>query len=275
MKKLIAIGDLFQDTLTCQEVKSAIEGFLKNPSCVNISFVSSTPSTIHTGFLINQIVQTEEYLGRPQETVIFSNTDPRIHTKNSTKKAEGAIPLIIKLKSGIYLTGPNAGYSFSFIKNKIEVVFEYKGLNVHGQFHSRDLYSRISAHLMDYLEDEMELEEVGKDVIPNLQGYFIAHIDNFGNIKTTIYHSDFKGKYEYGDKVKIKINKVIKEAKYVTNLFGGVPGELVIYPGSSGEKDNRFLEISVWRHFTEEKATTGLHEFNFPKEGSEIEILSK
>jgi len=274
MKKLIAIGDLFGDSLTCQEIKSAVQGFLKNPDKTDISFVISTPSTIHTSFLINQIVQTEEYLGRPSETVIFHNTDPRIHTKISTVKAEGALPLIVKLKSGIYLTGPNAGYSYSMIKDKVEVVFEYKGLNVHGQFHSRDLYSRIAAHLMDYLEDEMELEEVNMDTIPDFKGNFIGHIDNFGNIKTTIMHSQFKGKYEYGEKIKIKINKIIKEAKYVSNLFGGVPGELVIYPGSSGKQDDRYLEITVWRHFTEEKPTTGVDEFNLPKVGSVIEILS-
>jgi len=274
MKKLIAIGDLFEDSLTCQEIKSAVEGFLKNPNDINISFVTSKPSTIHTAFLISQIVQTEEYLGRPIETVIFHNTDPRIHTKDSTIKAEGALPLIVKLKSGIYLTGPNAGFSYSMIKDKIDVVFEYKGLNVHGQFHSRDLYSKISAYLMDYLEDEMELEEIGVDNIPDFKGYYIGHIDNFGNIKTTITHDEFKGKYEYGEKMKIKINGVTKQAKYVSNLFGGVPGELVIYPGSSGKNDNRYLEISIWRHFTEEKPTTGTDEFNFPKVGSLIEILS-
>lgn len=274
MKKLIAIGDLFEDSLTCQEIKSAVEGFLKNPQNINISFVTSTPSTIHTSFLINQIVQTEEYLGRPIETVIFHNTDPRVHTKESTVKAEGALPLIVKLKSGIYLTGPNAGFSYSMIKDRIEVVFEYKGLNVHGQFHSRDLYSRISAHLMDYLEDEMELEERGLDIIPDFKGYFIGHIDNFGNIKTTITHSQLKGKYEYGEMVKLKINGITKQAKYVSNLFGGKPGELVIYPGSSGSKEDRYLEITIWRHFTEDNPTTGIHEFNLPKVGSEIEILS-
>lgn len=274
MKKLIVIGDLFEDSLTCQEIKSATEGFLKSPHDIDISFVTSTPSTIHTSFLINQIVQTEEYLGRPIETVIFHNTDPRVHTKNSTIKAEGALPLIVKLKSGIYLTGPNSGYSYSMIKDKTDIVFEYKGLNVHGQFHSRDLYSRIAAHLMDYLEDEMELEETGMDTIPDLKGYYIGHIDNFGNIKTTITHSELKGKYEYGEIIRVKINGITKQVKYVTNLFGGTPGELVIYPGSSGKQDDRYLEITIWRHFTEEKPTTGAFEFNLPKVGSLIEILS-
>ena len=82
-----------------------------------------------------------------------------------------------------------------------------------------------------------------------------------------------KGKYEFGDMVGLKVNDVTKKAKFVTNLFGGVPGELVIYPGSSGYPDNRFLEITIWRHFTEVSPTTGREEFGNPKVGSIIELL--
>ncbi len=274
MKKLIVVADLANDSLSCAEIKIATEGFLKGSYNSNISFVSSAPSTIHTAFLIKQLIEDIEMYGSPLETVIFQNTDPRLHSKESIGKAAGAKPLIIRLKSGIYLLGPNSGYDFSMVKNKIDELFIYKGLNEKGQFHSRDLFSRLSAHLMDYLEDELELEEIGIDEIPDLTGYHIGHIDNFGNLKTTITHEDFKGKYEYGNFIKIKINGIIKKAKYVPNLFGGIPGELVIYPGSSGKKDNRYLEITIWRHFTEEKPTTGAFEFNFPKIGSEIELLS-
>ncbi len=274
MKKLYVIADWADDNFTCAEVKIAIDGYLKNQNGGNITFVSSTPSTIHTSFLINQLVIDIERYGQPLETVIFQNTDPRLHTSKSTKKAEGAKPVIIKLNSGIYLTGPNCGYDFSLIKNKIEKIYQYVGFNEEGQFHSRDLYSRITAHLMDYMEDELELDEINIDEIPSLKGFFIGHIDNYGNIKTTIKHSDFKGKFEYGDLVKIKINGIKKIAKYVSNLFGGVPGELVIYPGSSGNFDDRFLEISIWRHFTEKNPTTGFHEFNYPKPGMKIEILN-
>lgn len=275
MKKLLVIADWAYDTLTNAEVKIAINGYLKNSNTSNITFIASTPSTIHTSFLINQIVEDVEGCGQPRETVIFQNTDPRLDKNTKTEKAEGAIPLIIRLQSGIYLVGPNSGYDFSMIKDRIEEVFEYVGVNEHGQFHSRDLYSRICAHLMDYMEDELDLEERLIDIIPSLKGYYIGHIDNYGNIKTTITHEEFKGRFEFGDEVEIKINNIVKKAKYVTNLFGGIPGELVIYPGSSGKKDNPFLEITIWRHFTEEKPTTGRDEFNNARVGSEIEILNK
>jgi S-adenosylmethionine hydrolase len=273
MKKLIVVADLAFDALSRAEIKIAVEGFLKDSKVSDIDFVGSTPSTIHTGFLVNQLVEDVERYGRPLETVIFQNTDPRLHSTQSIEKAEGAKPVIIRLKSGIYLLGPNSGYDFSMIKNRIDELFIYKGLNEKGQFHSRDLFSRLSAHLMDYMEDELELEEINTNIIPELDQFYIGHMDNFGNIKTTMVEEDFKGKYEYGEIVTIKINQIVKKAKYVSNLFGDVPGELVIYPGSSGKKDNRFLEISIWRHFTEDKPTTGINEFNFPKIGSLIELI--
>ena len=273
MKKLIVVADLAFDALSRAEIKIAVEGFLKDSNASNISFVGSTPSTIHTGFLVNQLIEDVERYGRPMETVIFQNTDPRLHSTQSIEKASGAKPVIIKLKSGIYLLGPNSGYDFSMIKSRIEELYIYKGLNEKGQFHSRDLFSRISAHLMDYLEDELELEEISTNIIPELDEFYIGHIDNFGNIKTTIVEEDFKGKYEYGEIVGLKINQIVKKAKYVPNLFGGIPGELVVYPGSSGKKDNRFLEISIWRHFTESKPTTGVDEFSSPKIGSVVELI--
>ena len=272
MKKLIIVADVAVDTLSCQEIRSAVEGYLKDHNGGIITFIHSTPSTIHTAFLVSQVVEVEERYGKPLETVIFQNTDPRLHATHALKNSEGAKPLIIRLKSGIYLTGPDAGYNFSLIKDRVEEIYEYRGLNIEGQFHSRDLYARIAAHLMDEMEDEMEIEEITSVVIPPLVGHYIAHIDNFGNIKTLTPHSYLKGKFEYGDLVSIAINGVTRKAKYVTNLFGGEPGELVIYPGSSGKISDRFLEISIWRHFTEKNPTTGLHAFKHPTPGMLVEI---
>jgi len=272
MKKLVVVADWARDSLTCAEVELAVRGFLKSGEKPDFCFITSTPSTIHTGFLVNQVIMTEERYGNPLETVIFQNTDPRLFSKEKLEKAKGADPLILKLKSGIYLTGPNAGYDFSFIKNKIDEVFIYRDANEEGQFHSRDLYSRISAHLMEGLEDEMEMEEISSNIIPELDKYYVAHIDNFGNIKTTIKKEVLKGKYEYGDMVKIEIGKTENKARFVDNLFGGKLGELVIYPGSSGSLDNSFLEVSAWLHFDEENPKTGKDFFLNPRPGMEIKL---
>jgi len=273
MKRLIIVADWASDSLTNAEVKIAIDGFLKNSLGSNAVFVSSTPSTIHSSYLTYQIVEDVERYGAPLETVIFQNTDPRLHENEKVEKAAGAKPVILKTKSGIFLVGPNSGYCFSLIREKIDKLYTYSGVNEKGQFHSRDLYSRLSAHLMDYMEDSLELEEIFLQEIPVLEGSYIGHIDNYGNIKTTITENELKGRYEYQDMVNVEINGITKKAKYVENLFGGIPGELVIYPGSSGQKNNRFIEITVWRHFTEKDPTTGRDLFKNPKPGNYVKIF--
>ncbi len=268
MKNLIVIADWVDDSLTIQEFRTAVNGFLKSENDgSHISFVSSTPSTIHTAFLISQSTETEERYGRPLETIIFENTDPRLTNSN-----EGAKFLILKLKSGLYICGPNAGYDFSLVKSKIDEAFVYTGLVLPSQFRSRDFYSRICGHLMDEMEDEMDLEEIQTDIIPVLIGHHIGHIDNFGNIKTTIEKDELKGKIELNDCVNIKINNIEKKVRYVDNLFGGNPGELVIYPGSSGTPANPYLEITVWRHFDEKDQSTGIQVFDYPRPGDPIHI---
>ena len=272
MKKLVVVADWADDSLTNQEFLSTIEGYAKKPSEIHVSFVSLTPSTIHASYVLQQLVQTEERYGRPMGTVFFQNVDPRIQAQEGVEKAKGAEFIVLRLKSGIYVCGPNAGYDFSLLKSRIEYVYRYPDLDKGSQFRSRDLYARVNAHLIDEMQDELDLEEQPSSCIPELRGYYVGHIDNYGNIKTTITHSDLKGTVELGEKVEITINEISKSVFYADNLFGGTPGKLIIYPGSSGEPSNPYMEISVWRHFTEKDTSTGMRAFNMPKPGMEIEI---
>ncbi|KKQ01808.1 MAG: hypothetical protein US11_C0004G0078 [Candidatus Roizmanbacteria bacterium GW2011_GWA2_36_23] len=272
MKKLIAIADWSMDSLSCQEYKSVVEGYLKDTSNINISFVNSTPSTIHTSFLLYQITLIEERYGRPQNSVIIQNTDSRtsLNGKEIIINPQGGKFLVIRLKSGIIICGPNAGLNFSMIKNNIDEVFVYQDIDKNSQFRSRDAFARVCSHLLEGLQDELELEEISKNAIPTLSGYFIGHIDNFGNIKTTILQSELKGKFEYGDFVKVKINNITKKVKYVKNLFGNSFGELIIYPGSSGRPEDPFLEVTIWRNFENMDNSTGWQEFKQPSPGMSI-----
>ncbi|MBI3366450.1 SAM-dependent chlorinase/fluorinase [Candidatus Roizmanbacteria bacterium] len=210
MKKLITIADWGDDSLNRQEFKTVVEGYLRDPIDVNIGFISSTSSTIHTAFLVSQIIETEEQYGRVKDIILFQNTDPRLQTDEAVEKAEGAEFIIIRLKSGIFACGPNAGYDFSLIKDKIDKVYEYRGLAGGSQFRSRDMYARVCAHLMDGMEDDLDLEEGSTNIISELEGHYVGHIDNFGNIKTTITKEELKGKYEYGETIKIGINTRVR-----------------------------------------------------------------
>ena len=273
MKKLIIVADWGADSLTCQEVRSAIEGFLpRSVYTPNIRFVASTPSTLQTSFIIAQLVEVEEKLGRPKQTVIFQNTDPRLQTRKGVKKAEGADMIVVKLSSGLFVCGPNAGYDFSLIKEKIEEIYICNNKKAGSQFRSRDLYSEISAKLMTDKLEKLDLTLTNTKIIPKATDTAILHIDNYGNIKTNIKLKDFLKKYSYGDNIKVSINDKTCEVLFVDNLFGAIPGVLIIYPGSSGKKQDPYLEISVRREFTEEDPTTGLHAFANPRPGQKIII---
>lgn len=276
MRNLIIIADWAKDSLSCAEVKTAISGYLIDNLNLDIIFIDSTPSTIHTAFLIEQMNYTVFRFNHPEETVIFQNTDPRIKDTFFSSNPWNGKLLLLRLKNGLWVFGPNAGYDFSLIKKEIAQVFYYPNFEKGGQFRSRDLYARLAAHFIEEKEDELDLEEITHDAIPSLTGYYVAHIDNFGNIKTTIKKSDLKGKIEFNEKLKIKINNTIQEVVYTKGLFKYQPNQLIIYPGSSGSIDDPYLEISVWRYFDDEnKNKTGSFYFKFPSSGDKINILLK
>ena len=254
MKNLIVIADYSADSLTTQELRSALIGHLSTPLSSELSFVHSTPSTVHTAFLVRQILITEERLGDPNNLVIFVNTDPRLQTHTGVKLSQGAQFVVAKLKSGAWLCGPNAGYTFSLIRNEIAYLYLYPDYDKGNQFRSRELYMKIASLLMEEKQDEMQLEEIRNTDIPALSEYYLGHIDNYGNMKTTIPNSYMKGKFEYGDKVKVTLGKQTKEAFYTDNMFGKEPGMLVLAPGSSGPKDDPYLELIIWQHYPDSSA---------------------
>ncbi|OGK52359.1 hypothetical protein A2966_01665 [Candidatus Roizmanbacteria bacterium RIFCSPLOWO2_01_FULL_41_22] len=239
MKKLIVVADWAADGLTSQQVRSTIEGYLQHNDNPNINFIPVSFSTLHGGFVSSQVIEIEERNGRPLDTVLYVGVDP--------KEADtfSAIFMIARLKSGLIICGPNNGLNFSFIKQKIDEIFIYKGLEEKMFFRSRDLYARVIAHLMEAMEDEMDIEETHTNLIPALEGFFVGHIDNFGNIITTVTQEDVKGKLEIGDETKIKINEVVVTARFLDILTKGNEGSLILSPSPYGAKDNPFLQLSV------------------------------
>lgn len=270
MKKIITVADWAKDSLTRQEFSSTCEGYASAPEDMRISFVSPTPSTIHAGFVLSQIVETEEKYARPLNTVIFQNVDPRLESNKSIQETKGADLFIIRLVSGIYILGPNAGYNFSFVREKIDEAFTYPGINRDVQFRSRDIYARVAVYLSESLENKMELEEAHMSLIPRLQDDYIGHIDNFGNIKTTIKESIFKEKYSYGDQVKFTVDSITHKLRFVDSMFAGNRGELVIFPGSSGDLKDPYLEIGIWTDFKNQNSSSGAISFANPLPGALI-----
>jgi hypothetical protein len=269
VKNLVILADYSNDSLTTQELRSAFIGHLSQPFSSQLSFVYSTPSTIHTAFLLKQILLTESRLGDPNNLVIFVNTDPRLQTTTGVRLSKGAQFIVAKLKNGAWVCGPNAGSSFSLIREEIAYLYLYPNLDKGNQFRSREFYMRVSALLVEEKQDEMDLEEIRNNDIPVLSQFYVGHIDNYGNIKTTIPHSYMKGKHEYNEKVKVTLNNHNKEVIYADNMFGAGLDKLVLAPGSSGMPDDPYLELVVWQHYPDSSAR-GL--FPQAKPGDKVEV---
>jgi len=280
MKNLTVVADWANDDLAKKEFTSSLLGEILEQGQLRIDFVASYHSSIHTAFLTQQIVQTEERLGIPDRNVIFLNTDTREHTDDKINRAEGSPFVIAILYSKLIVCGPNAGYSLSLIKDQIQQFFIYKGIEKGSQFRSRDLFPKVIAQLLMEKQDMLEIDELELSGIPDLTGFFVGHVDNYGNIKTTIPSSVLQSKL-HGDLVKITIGNVTREVFYTHNLFGEKQGILVIASGSSGKENDRFLELSV-RIGPNSKPGTGLlagrstasksaaEHFNNPKPGNPI-----
>ena len=259
MKKLIVISDWISDGLRCQELRSIVEGFLNSPSHPAISFVESSHSTIHAGFLADQIAAIEERFGRPMETVLFVDLP--------TRTSEF---LLVRLKTGMYVVGPNKGYVFSMVKNNAEALFRYPGMEQQSQFRQRDRYYRVIAHLLESKQDDLELEEVHDSQVPVVQEHIVGHIDSYGNIKTSIPESVIKEKYAYNDVFPLTVQNITKEVRYIESLSQAAVGELVIYPGSAGDMKNPFMDIAMRTNFLEPSAPTAIREFDRPAPGTII-----
>lgn len=271
MKKLIVVSDWAADSLACQEFRIAAEGFLESDILPDVSFVAAQPSTLHVAFLTAQIVESVERYGAPLDTVMYVGTDPRLPVQTNDEQGRPGELFIARLYSGLYVCGPNTGYTFSLVKSKIDRVFTYKLEDNFAQNRTRDLYSRITAHLLEAMQDDLDLDEVHTNLIPQLDHYIVGHVDVFGNIKTNIPKEEVK-KHEFKSEISVTINGVTKKAQYVEHLFAGEPGKLVIYPGTSGPPDNPFLEVSIWQPLAEELGKTGMHEFNMPVPGMKISL---
>jgi hypothetical protein len=200
-------------------------------------FPTSVPSfsTLATGFWIGQLGL---YQAIP-DMLIYSNTAPRRDNHLPRKTNEGEPLAYARLKNGSKVIAVLAGFSFSFIKYHIS---EFQLVNVerHGsQFRSRDLFPEAVAQII-LGNDKILGQRLDIASIPDIPSFQLAHIDGYGNLKTTIR---IKGWQFTSGEVTISISGMSHQVKVADGIFSVPSKTLVIAPGSSGG-DNPFQEIS-------------------------------
>ncbi|MBD3250508.1 MAG: hypothetical protein GF381_03005 [Candidatus Pacebacteria bacterium] len=201
-------------------------------------FPTSVPafSTLATGFWINQYA----LMAGPENFIIYSNTAPRKDTKQERKANEGEKFVFAQLNNGNQVAAVNSGYCLSFIKDQLKTFKTINISNKGSQFRSRDFYPQAVVGILKKKKGVLG-QDLDQSLIPDLPSNRLAFVDGYGNLKTTIYQSEIK--HKPGSKIKIKLNGVVRTAYFAHGNFEVKEGELAFAPGSSGKKEDRFLEI--------------------------------
>lgn len=205
-----------------------------------ISAVTEHPvyafSTIETGFWLAQEGLHSEH----KNLVIFSNTAPRGEIFWHGEERQAFVCGI--LDNGIPIFAVNAGYNLSFVKGRLRGLWEVEVPNRGTQFRSRDYYPEATMEII-----YGNLSRVGQPIeertIPDVPQFYVASVDGYGNLKTTIKRSHLSLSVLESGILRVSINK---RSQFVLNTLNGVvgkTGDLCLVSGSSGGKKGNLLEI--------------------------------
>jgi S-adenosylmethionine hydrolase len=211
-------------------------------------FTTSVPSfsTIATGFWTAQYATVNPF----PELVIYTNTAPRKDNKGSRIENEGEHLAYALLENGVKVIGVNAGHSFTFIKPYVKEFYAVKVANKGSQFRSRDYYPEAVIGIAN--GDTTFIGEVlDKSRLYEIPERRIAWIDGYGNMKTTVRQSSMK-QFKSGQPILVTVGSMKRTAWYSNGTFSVMEGELAFAPGSSGGKEDPFMELflrglSAWK----------------------------
>lgn len=218
---------------------------------IRVGITSVPPfSTVATGIWVSQFATVNAFTG----LIIYANTAPRKTFEGLHEKTDGGRLVYTRLDNGVVIVAVNAGYSLSFIKDKIKNLHAVDVPNIGSQFRSRDYYPDAVVSIA-HDENKFIKEEIDINTIPEAPRNIIGFIDGYGNLKTTVRES--QNKIPVGTKVKITCNEITAQGVVADEAYKVNDGELSFAPGSTGDGD-RFMEIWVragnaWRMFKKPK----------------------
>ncbi len=192
-------------------------------------------SSIATGFWI---AQYGLYNPCFEELTIYANTAPRKDDTDPQHDNRGEELIHAELDNGTPVIAVDAGHTFSFVREHISALHEVETPDRGSQFRSRDFFPEA---VLDIIKGNDRLGD-GRDPgnIPPPPEEVIAHIDGYGNIKTTIRASDID--LDPSTSLEVTINGRSHEAIYTTAAFEVPEGRMAFAPGSAGG-DDPFMEL--------------------------------
>ncbi len=217
--------------------------------------------TVSAGFCVAQLALTPGPGGR----VVFHNVAPRADTPDPRPGNQGERLVCAELPDEVLVIGPNAGHSFSFIREEALTLRQVPVGVAGSQFRSRDFFPEVVARIVG--GDEAVLgQPLTRGAVAAIPERCVVYVDGYGNLKT----SWFSAPVASGQRVEVSIGGQTALATVSDGTFEVPVGELAFAPGSSGWPTRsgeplRFFEVFL-------RGGSAAQRFGTPRAGARVEV---
>ncbi len=217
--------------------------------------------TISAGFCVAQLALAPG----PAERVVFHNVAPRGDTPDPRPGNRGERLVCAFLPGGVLAIGPDAGHTFSFVRDEALALREVRVDAAGSQFRSRDFFPELLGRIVS--GDESCLgEPLRPDEIDPPPERGIVYVDGYGNLKTSWGSAPARS----GDRVEVTIGGQRALATVSDGTFEVPVGELAFAPGSSGWPMRTGGTLEFFELFL--RGGSAEARFGFPRTGATVEV---
>ncbi len=217
--------------------------------------------TLSAGFCIAQLALT----AGPARRLVFHNVAPRGDTPDPRPGNQGERLVCAYLPNGVLVIGPNAGHTFSFLRDEAVQLREVLVDPTGSQFRSRDFFPELLARIA--AGDETCLgEALPPEAVAEPPQGRIVYVDGYGNLKT----SWFDAPVESGEQVEVTIGDVTEPATVSDGTFEVPEGALSFAPGSSGWTTRSGRDLCFFELFL--RGGSAADRFGTPQAGAGVDV---
>ena len=216
--------------------------------------------TVSAGFCVAQLA-----LNPGPARVVFHNVAPRGDTADPRPENEGERHVCARITGDVLVIGPNAGHSFSFLRDEAQALRDVPYGTAGSQFRSRDYFPELVARIVG--GDESCLGgPLPADAVADLPSRRVVYVDGYGNLKT----SWFEAPVSSGERVEVTIGGWKALATVSDGTFEVPAGELAFAPGSSGWASRSRGEVRFFELFL--RGGSAAERFGAPEAGASVDV---
>ncbi len=247
-----------------------------HPENVSITFFATqSKNTLHTGFTAaaHGLSTVDHFgeLGDGEDIGMLVNAAPRAgaELRGKNRKLEGEEIYALLLDNGVYVVGPNSGYNFFFLRDRIKKSWLITDTSDHETpFRSMEVMVPALAWLLDAFDAPLlQFKEKPLPETDTEEEIFVADVDDHGNLYLASTMSDDSWIPKMGKKITVEIGDVTSQLRHVNGIFAGESGEQTLTTGSlhlNGEKVLYIVDVGGSAH----------QNFNCPAPGTKVKIVS-